>query len=139
MGRRQSATDVLHCAVAPCIWAAKQPLMRVSLIGDYRSFHSCYWLIYQKHRMIQILYFKLHYVPLKLHIFFTFQEPIIQKWWTFEWPHHVCNANMCLDGVHLLQFFSCLFTILKINVRLSNIFWLCQHVVKNVSGIPCTL
>ena len=31
MGGRQSATDVHHCAVAPRIWAAKQPLMRVSL------------------------------------------------------------------------------------------------------------
>ena len=30
MGGRQSATDVLHCAVAPRIWAAKQPFMRVS-------------------------------------------------------------------------------------------------------------
>ena len=34
MGGRQSATDILHCAVAPRIWAAKQPLMRVFLVKE---------------------------------------------------------------------------------------------------------
>ena len=53
------------------------------------------------------------------------------------WPH-VGKAKMCLAGVSLFWFFSCLFTIFsclftifKINVHLSNAFWLYQHRVRN--------
>ena len=38
------------------------------------------------------------------------------------WPH-VCKAKMRLRGIYLFLFFSCLFTIFKINIHLSNTFW----------------
>ena len=46
------------------------------------------------------------------------------------WPH-VDKAKMCLGGLHLFSFFSCLFRILKMNGGFQNTFWLYQHGVKN--------
>ena len=48
----------------------------------------------------------------------------------YFWPH-VNKAKVGFRGVHLFSFFSCMFSIFKINVHLSNAFWLYQHEVRN--------